>query len=459
MPVPTFPLRAVAALFLERQHLTRPRARRLTPQRLVGFVEDAGGLQLDSINVLDRAHYLTLWSRFGPYERARLDRLVYRRRLLFEYWAHAACLVPISHLGLWRRAMLDYHVRHTGWSSWLRRHRRTLDLVAEVIRTGGPAGSVDFEHRRPAGRGGWWSWKPAQHALHHLWMTGALAVHSRPHFQKRYDLIERILPAWPDGEAASTEAFRAWHVERSLHGMGAATDTDLPRYLSFPRMGPGVRRAALRRLIETGEVVPIEVTGSRARWLVLARDLPALARAARRREGSRGTTLLSPFDSLLWHRERVERLFGFSYRIEVYTPGPKRVHGYYTLPILHDGQLIGRVDAKAHRADRHLAVRHVHFERWFATGGEPPAASWGAIEQDAALGGVADALWSLAMFTGAERVSLGRVVPGRLRPPLARMLRTGPGATPAPAARPVPAAGSSTPQADDVTDAPTGSPA
>ena len=436
MRVPTFPLRAVAALFLERQHLRLPRARRLTPRRLVGFVEDAGGLQLDSINVLDRAHYLTLWSRFGPYDRARFDRLVYRRRLLFEYWAHAACLVPVSHLGLWRRAMLDYHVRHTGWSSWLRRHRRTLDLVTEAIRTGGPAGNADFEHRRPAGRGGWWSWKPAQHALHYLWMTGALAVHSRPHFQKRYDLIERILPAWPGVETASTEAFHAWHVERSVHAMGAATDTDLSRYLTFPRMGPGVRRDALRRLVEAGEVVPIEVKGSRARWLALARDLPALARAARRREGSRGTTLLSPFDSLLWHRERVERLFGFSYRIEVYTPGPQRVHGYYTLPILHDGQLIGRVDAKAHRADRHLAVRHVHFERWFATGGEPPAVSWGAIEQDEAMAGVADALWSLAVFTGADRVSLGRVVPGRLRPPLARMLRAGPRAAQDPAPAP-----------------------
>jgi hypothetical protein len=119
----------------------------------------------------------------------------------------------------------------------------------------------------------------------------------------------------------------------------------------------------------------------------------------------------------------VERLFGFAYRIEVYTPGPQRVHGYYTLPILHDGQLIGRADAKAHRAERHLAVRGVHFERWFATGGEPPAASWGAIEQDAALAGVADALWSLARFAGADHVSLGRVVPGRLRPPLARALK------------------------------------
>jgi hypothetical protein len=132
--------------------------------------------------------------------------------------------------------------------------------------------------------------------------------------------------------------------------------------------------------------------------------------------------LLSPFDSLLWHRERVERLFGFSYRIEVYTPGPKRVHGYYTLPILHDGQLIGRVDAKAHRAERRLAVRGVHFERWFATGGVPPAATWGAVEQDAALAGVADALWSLARFTGADHVDLGRVVPRRLGAPLGRAL-------------------------------------
>jgi hypothetical protein len=422
MPAPRFPLRAVAALFLERQHLTRPRAHRLTPGRLVKFVEDAGGLQLDSINVLDRAHYLTLWSRFGPYERARLDRLVYRRRLLVEYWAHAACLVPVSHLQEWRRAMLDYRLRHTGWSSWLRRHKKTLDLVTEAIRTSGPAGTADFDHRRPGGRGGWWSWKPAQHALHYLWMTGALAVHSRPHFQKRYDLAERVLPPWPAGEPLSTDAFRAWHVARSLHAMGGATDTDLTRYLTFPRMGPGVRRAALRRLLEAGEVVEIEVKGARSRWLALATDLPALARAARRRAASRGTTLLSPFDSLLWHRERAERLFGFSYRIEVYTPGPKRVHGYYTLPIFHDGQLIGRVDAKAHRAERRLAVRGVHFERWFAAGGVPPAAAWGAVEQDRALAGVADALWSLARFTGADEVDLGRVVPGRLRPPLARTL-------------------------------------
>jgi uncharacterized protein YcaQ len=199
--------------------------------------------------------------------------------------------------------------------------------------------------------------------------------------------------------------------------------------------------------------VEIAVKGSRTRWLALARDLPALERAARRRVGSRGTTLLSPFDSLLWHRERVEQLFGFSYRIEVYRPGPKRVHGYYTLPILHDGQLIGRVDAKAHRAERRLAVRGIHFERWFATGGAPPAAAWGPVDQDAALAGMADALWSLARFAGADRVDLGRVVPRRLRSPLARALRAGPraaAATSGASRRSAPAA----PRAADVADGP-----
>src|SRR5206468_2475441 len=223
-----------------RQHLARPRASRLTAGRLGRFVEDVCGLQIDSINVLERAHYLTVWSRFGPYDRARLDRLVYRRRLLFEYWAHAACLVPTSMLPWWRRAMLD--------------------------------------------------------------VLGIAGV--------------------------SAAEFQRWHLGRSLHSMGAATEAGLSRYLSFPRFTPGARRAALRSMVERGEIAEIEVEGSPGRWLALARDLPVLARAGQAPAPSRGTTLLSPFDSLLWHRDRFARLFGFDYRIEVYTPVPRRAHGY-----------------------------------------------------------------------------------------------------------------------------------
>src|SRR5262245_39612313 len=142
------PLRAVTALFLQRQHLTAPRSVRLTAPRLGRFVEDVGGVQMDSINVLDRAHYLTVWSRFGPYDRAQLDRLVYDRRLLFEYWAHAACLVPTGMLPWWRRAMLDYRVRHTGWSDLARRNSKVLGEVKATVSATGPMGRAGFAGRR-----------------------------------------------------------------------------------------------------------------------------------------------------------------------------------------------------------------------------------------------------------------------------------------------------------------------
>jgi uncharacterized protein len=412
------PLRAVRALFLERQHLAAPRAASLTARRLGRFVADVGGIQMDSINVLDRAHYLTVWSRFGPYDRAQLDRLVYRRRLLFEYWAHAACLVPTAMLPWWRRAMLDYRVRHTGWSDWLRRNPAVLGRVKTAVSARGPLGSADFEGRRHGGRGGWWSWRPVQHALHYLWMTGALTVHSRRHFHKRFDLLERAIPGALDCVAASPEEFERWHLERSLHAMGAATEADLGGYMTFPRFRPGARRAALRGMLERGEVAEIEVEGSAARWLALTRDLAALARAGRAQSPSRGTTLLAPFDSLLWYRDRAARLFGFDYRIEVYTPGHQRVHGYYTLPILHLGHLIGRVDAKAHRAERRLELRHVHFEPAFATPGETPP-----LDRDEGIAGLAEALRSLNAFVGGDEIALRRVTPDRLRAPLARALR------------------------------------
>jgi hypothetical protein len=170
-------------------------------------------------------------------------------------------------------------------------------------------------------------------------------------------------------------------------------------------------------------VVAVEVEGERGRWLALAEDLAPLAAAGRKRRPSAGTTLLSPFDSFLWHRERVRRLFGYGYRLEVYTPGHARSHGYYSLPILHDGQLVGRLDPKTHRAERRLEVKAVHFEPWFARGEAPPAASWGAVDRDAALAGTGEALRSLAAFVGADDVTIGRVAPAALGPALRRAAR------------------------------------
>jgi uncharacterized protein YcaQ len=183
-------------------------------------------------------------------------------------------------------------------------------------------------------------------------------------------------------------------------------------------------------MIELGAVAEIEVGGSNQPWFALTRDLPALSRAGRAPGLSRGTTLLSPFDSMLWYRDRVKRLFGLDYRIEVYTPGHKRVHGYYTLPILHRGHLIGRVDAKTHRLEQRLEVRHAHFEPWFATMGTPPGGE-NVVDQAEAIAALAETLHSLGAFVGADEITLRRVTPDRLRPPLSRALRAArPTATP-----------------------------
>ena len=310
--------------------------------------------------------------------------------------------------------MRDYRTSHTGWRSWLRKNGRVMRTVEEAIRDRGPLGNADFRRPRSAGKaGGWWSWKPATFALHYLWMTGRVLIHSRVHFQKRFDLGERVFPGLGGGEPPAVDEFRRWHTRRALHAMGAATEMDLRMYLTFPRIGLATRRRALDAMVKSGEVTEVGIQGDRARWFALTEDLPALATAARARRPARGTTLLTPFDSFLWHRERTRRLFGFGYRIEVYTPGHKRTHGYYTLPILHDGQLIGRLDPKVHRKEQRLEVRAVHFERWFAAGEPPPAASWGPLDLDQAMRGVAEALWSLVAFVDAERVTVGRVAPAR----------------------------------------------
>ncbi len=389
------------------------------------FAQAVGGIQLDSINIIDRAHYLTLWSRFGAYDRARLDRLVYEERVLFEYWSHVACLVATADLKAWRRAMTDYSTRNKAWGAWLRTHRPMLRLVEEQIRQRGPLGNADFVQKRK-GKGGWWNWKPATHALDYLWMSGVIGTHSRRHFHKRFDLTERLVPDALRDEPLSKADFLHWHLHRSLSAMGAATETDLRMYMTFPREPASARKARLVAAVKRGEVCEVRVDGLRNAWYVLAQDMDALAAASSTPAPSQGTTFLSPFDSLLWHRERVEALFSFNYRIEVYVPGPKRHFGYYVLPLLHDGRFIGRADFKTHRKERTLEVRALHFEPWFARGHAPPHEVWGPVDRDAALAGTAQALRSLAAFVGAEEVNVTKVSPTKLVTGVRQALRKSP---------------------------------
>ncbi|MBI5882308.1 MAG: YcaQ family DNA glycosylase [Elusimicrobia bacterium] len=406
------PIEAVRRLFLKRQHLDRPLEGPLDAGRLRAFVEDTGGLQLDSINVIERAHYLTVWSRFGAYDKAALDKLAYEDRLLYEYWAHAACLVPSGHLRAWQRAMLDYRTSHTGWSSWLKAHGKVLAKVESVVAEKGPVTASVFAERSGKKSSGWWDWMPGHHALHFLWMTGKVAVHSRPHFRKRYDLATRVMDL-SAVEPLSALEFHQWHVRQSLHAMGAATAKDLASYLSFPRFSLKDRRKALAAMLEAGEVVRVEVGGLggvlAGEWFALREDMPAL-----RGEGpaASGTTLICPFDSFLWHRQRILDLFGFDYKIEVYVPAPKRRYGYYCLPILHQGRLIGRLDAKNSRQDGRLLVPAVHFEEGFGRG-----------DLDGALAGLGRALGSLAEFAAAQDIQVGRVYPAKFTEEVRRQAR------------------------------------
>jgi len=317
--------------------------------------------------------------------------------------------------------------RNPNWHRWWRKNHALLDQVEAAIRTRGPLSSADFDAPRGKKPGGWWSnRKPTTHALDFLWMSGRIGVHSRVNFHKRYDLGERLFAAGAE-PLPTGEAFRRWHLRQSLHAMGAATESDLRMYLTFPRPRPNERRRVFEAMVAAGEVVPVAPEpagpGKPTRWWALAEDVPALRRAARRAEPSRGTTLLSPFDSLLWHRERVRRLFGYDYTIEVYVPAAQRRHGYYSLPILHDGHIIGRLDPKTHRAERRLEVKAVHFEPWFARGAQAPGAFDGSVDRDAALEGLARALDSLAEFVGADRITIARVSPAALAAPLARRMR------------------------------------
>src|SRR4029079_1232523 len=183
----------------------------------------------------------------------------------------------------------------------------------------GPLGNSDFRQPRPKGPGGWWSWKPATHALHYLWMSGRLLVSERKNFQKRLDLAERVLPELSGMEPVPWPEVLRWHVRQSLRAMGAATARDRRNYMSFPRVPVPKRRQALESLLKSGEVVELAVEGDKARWVALADDLPQSRAAGRKRRVANGTTLLSPFDSFLWHRDRINRLLGYDYRVEIYT--------------------------------------------------------------------------------------------------------------------------------------------
>jgi uncharacterized protein YcaQ len=323
-------------------------------RRLSRMTDRLAVVQIDSVNVLSRSHYLPAFSRLGSYPRQALDDLAGRRHALFEYWAHEASFLPVR-LYPYLRWRMDAADREA-WGSMVRIQRERPDFVAgllERVREEGPLKASQLAEQRPNRPGSMWNWHAGKAALEYLFFTGALTARERTAgFERVYDLTERVLPASvlatpaPDRDDAIRELVRT-----AARALGVATETDLRDYF---RLSPVDARTAITELADAGELLPVEVAGwGKPAWL---------DPDARRPRWIRARALLSPFDSLVWERPRVERIFGFRYRLEIYTPAAKRVHGYYVLPFLLGDQLVARVDLKADRQAGVLLVQAAHAE-------------------------------------------------------------------------------------------------
>jgi len=372
---------------LRAQGFTDPRpAREPTGRDIARVLRHIGLIQIDSVNVLERAHYLPLFSRLGPYRRELLDRAShYAPRRLFEYWGHEASLIPVSTQPLLRWRMERAHT--DSWGGMQRIKRDQPELVAQALAQVAERGPVAASEiaERPRRAGPWWDWSDHKRALEWLFWSGEVSSARRRRFERLYDLTERVLP--PAITSAPTPPLA--DAQRELlriaaRGLGVAAEADLRDYFRLPAAEAKERVA---ELVEAGELHPVAVEG----W---GRTQGYLWHEAMIPRTVEARALVGPFDPLIWARLRVERIFGFSYRLEIYVPAPKRIHGYYVLPFLLGDRLVARVDLKADRARGVLAVQAEHLEP-----GAPPEtrdalaaelasmAGWLGLEQVERIGG------------------------------------------------------------------------
>ncbi len=385
---------------LAAQGFLDPRPAGVPDRRALRRVLGRTGLfQMDSVNVLARAHYLPMFSRLGPYPVDLIDRAAYRApRELYEYWGHEASLLPVDAYPLLRwRMEAAHHEQDGAWDGMRRIAREQPALVADVlaeVRASGPVSAGEIEALHGGGRsrkaGPWWDWSHVKRAIEYLFWSGDVATATRRGFERLYDVPERVLPAavLAAPVPARADAQREL-VRRATRSLGVADARDLRDYY---RLSVADATARVAELVEAGDLVPVDVEGWRRQaYLDPGARLP-------RRVDARA--LLSPFDPVVWERDRCERLYGFRYRIEIYVPAPQRVHGYYVLPFLLGDRLVARVDLKADRATGRLVVQAAH--------AEPHAPAYTGEE-------LVDELRSMASWLGLDSV----VTAGRGDLPLA----------------------------------------
>ncbi len=339
------------------------------PRDIQKVVERLGCVQLDTLNLVQRSHYLVVWSRLGSYKAADFDGLIYdpKQRLLFEGWQRVASIIPMKDFRYQLPRMQRMSQNHSeGFLKWFDKEGHELmDMVLERIRTEGALKAADFEYHGPR-RGSWWDWKPAKTALEYLFAFGDLMITNRVNFQRVYDLTERVLPDWVDKAPPTLEQRDRYWLESAALALGVFTPNQLIGYNYFQR---GPVRQVLEALVKEGVLVTIEARladGEKDFYLVHSENLEVLEQIADGAIQAERTTFLSPFDNLFWAPGRDEQLWGFRQRLEAYTPAPKRVWGYFCLPVLHKDRLVGRFDPKMERKEGVLRLKALYLEEGIA---------------------------------------------------------------------------------------------
>lgn len=395
MSVPQLSLTSARHLHLAAQGLLRKPARRAAPSDILSTIQRMSLLQIDTINIVARSPYLVLFSRLGAYPQHWLDDAL-RRGELMEYWAHEACFLPRDDFALVRHRMLAPD--KMGWKyrkEWMQEHVEEIEQLVAHIEQNGPVRSADFEHPRK-GASGWWEWKPHKRHLEGLFTAGKVMVVERRNFQRVYDLTQRVMPHWDDvRDVLSQEAAEYRMLENSARSLGLFRAQWLADYY---RLRQPALPLLLEQLQEAGQIYPVNVETLGPAWLH-ASLLPLLATAQEDKLTATHSAVLSPFDPVVWDRKRAEQFFDFSYRLECYTPAPKRQFGYFVLPLLHRGRLVGRMDAKMHRKEGVLEVIALYLED-----GVKPGRT---LEK-----GLQNAITEFARWQGARRITFARLPDG-----------------------------------------------
>ncbi|MEP4734095.1 crosslink repair DNA glycosylase YcaQ family protein, partial [Parvibaculum sp.] len=355
------PNREARRLFLDHHALNLAPAEHHGDDETLSLIRRLGFVQLDSINTVERAHHMILFSRAPGYRHEQLSALHHDHAALFEHWTHDASLIPIEFYPHWRHRFRAAKARIAASPRWQDRigedGEKLLRKVRRRLRREGPLMARDFEDK---GAGGWWGWGPSKTALETLWRTGEVAIARREGFEKVYDLAERVIPDELRKARPSETASTDWACRAALDRLGIATPQEIAGFWQLVSIANA--KAWTAKALKRGEIVEVSIEGTdggRQRAFAPANIEARLAQAA---EAPRGIRFLSPFDPAIRDRKRALRLFGFDYRIEVFVPEKKRQYGYYVLPMMEGDRFIGRADMKAHRAEDRIEMKGLWLE-------------------------------------------------------------------------------------------------